>query len=104
MNTKDESASTVSNQKLGGRRADAGSLLNSFKKGDFVQTWFDTGAMVASIIYGVVTKAGPKTFYVRWESGISNRIRQDSCLVKLAKDQEEAGKACRYQIPEERPW
>ena len=46
-------------------------------KGDLVQYWFDTGAFGAKILFGVVIKAGPKAFTVRWESGIQNRIRQD---------------------------
>lgn len=44
--------------------------------GDRVKTWFDTGAMGAQILYGIVIAAGPKTYRVQWESDLTNRIRQ----------------------------
>lgn len=46
------------------------------RRGQFVQTWFDTGALGATLLYGVVVAAGPRAYYVRWESGIVNRIAQ----------------------------
>jgi hypothetical protein len=46
------------------------------KRGDPVQTYFDTGAFGYSLLYGRVIKAGPKTFTVLWESGLTNRLRQ----------------------------
>jgi hypothetical protein len=45
--------------------------------GDKVKTWFDTGAMGATILVGVVIAAGLKTYRVRWESNLTNRIRQN---------------------------
>lgn len=45
-------------------------------RGDYVKTWFDTGAFGATILYGRVVKAGPATYTVRWESGIQNRVCQ----------------------------
>lgn len=53
--------------------------MSEMKRGDYVQTWFDTGAGKMGgpqILYGTVIKAGPMTYTVRWESGITNRIRQ----------------------------
>jgi hypothetical protein len=47
-----------------------------FKRGDQVQTWFDTGAFGAKILYGVVITAGRKVYFVQWESGLTNRIKQ----------------------------
>jgi hypothetical protein len=67
-----------------------------FNRGDLVQTWFNTGAGKmggAVIIYGEVIAAGPKTARVRWESGLSNRIKQDNHDVKQANDQEDARSA-----------
>lgn len=58
------------------------------KRGDLVQTMFDVGAnMGHRILYGKVIAAGPKTFTVRWESGLTNRCRHDHPSVKLARDQ-----------------
>jgi hypothetical protein len=65
-----------------------------FKRSDLVETWFDTGAMGAAILYGVVIASGPKAARVRWESGLTNRIAQDCHNVKPAQDQGEARKAC----------
>jgi hypothetical protein len=58
------------------------------KRGDLVQTWFDTGAMGATIIYGRVICAGRVNFTVQWESGIRNRVAQSYSHVILARDQE----------------
>lgn len=57
-------------------------------KGQFVQTWFDTGAMGAAILFGYVIKAGPKTYTVMWESGIRNRIQQTLLGITIIKDKE----------------
>lgn len=57
--------------------------------GDIVRYWFDTGAFGYVYIYGIVEKAGPKRFTVRWESGIRNRPEQGSTLVTLVTDPEE---------------
>src|SRR5262245_496241 len=59
-----------------------------FVVGDLVQYWFDTGAMGASILYGVVVEAGPKTARIVWESSLSNRIAQDKQDVRHADDYE----------------
>lgn len=53
-----------------------------FKKGDEVQTFFDIGALGMTLLYGVVIAAGPKTYSVRWESEIVNRLRQGDHRVK----------------------
>lgn len=63
------------------------------KRGDYVQYWFDTGAMGTTILYGVVITSGPKTYTVEWESGIKNRLRQNSKTVQPARDQSEARRA-----------
>ncbi len=64
------------------------------KRGDYVKVWFDTGALGATICLGIVTKAGPATYTVRWESGRTNRVAQsyrgvehvdDPDLLALAK-------------------
>jgi len=46
------------------------------RRGQFVLTYFDTGALGPQPLYGLVIAAGPKAFRVRWESGLTNRIRQ----------------------------
>lgn len=46
------------------------------RRGDVVRTWFDTGALGATLLYGRVIAAGPRQFAVRWESGIVNRCQQ----------------------------
>lgn len=53
------------------------------KRGTIVKTWFDTGAMGATILFGVVTACGPKTFTVTWESGIRNRVRHGQRCVEV---------------------
>jgi hypothetical protein len=47
------------------------------QRGLKVWTWFDTGAMGATILDGVVVKAGPRTTTIEWESGIRNRVPHD---------------------------
>jgi hypothetical protein len=47
-----------------------------FKVGDRVRYWFDTGAFGCQFVHGTVEKAGARTYTVRWESGIRNRLRQ----------------------------
>jgi len=60
------------------------------KKGDFVQTWWDSGAMGAEILYGKVVKAGDVTYTVEWVSGLRNRVTQDNPDIKLARNTEAA--------------
>lgn len=54
--------------------------MHTFKKGDQVQTWFDTQSSSnhgrARLLYGEVIAAGPMAYRVRWESGLTNRVRQ----------------------------
>jgi len=53
----------------------------AIQRGDFVRTWFDTGAGKMGgmqILYGRCTAAGAKAFYVVWESGHTNRVRRAS--------------------------
>lgn len=57
-------------------------------KGQFVKYLFDTGARGLAYIYGIVEKAGPKTFTVRWPSGIHNRVRQGDRDVTLLTEPE----------------
>lgn len=67
-----------------------------FKRGDLVQTWFDTGGGKmggVTVLYGEVIEAGPKAARVRWESGLTNRVRQDSHSVEPARDAEGAREA-----------
>lgn len=52
------------------------------KKGGLVWTWWDSGAMGASQMYGRVVKAGPKSYTVLWESGFRNRLEQGDERVK----------------------
>ena len=46
------------------------------KVGDVVQMRWNDG-LGGTILYGLVTKAGSKAFDVLWESGTTNRLRQD---------------------------
>ncbi len=40
------------------------------RRGDLVRTWYDEGTRSGGgYVFGVVTKAGPRAFTVRWESG-----------------------------------
>jgi hypothetical protein len=55
------------------------------RKGDCVRYWFDDG-MDGGWLVGVVIEAGEKTFRVRWESGNTNRVRQDSGLVEFTTE------------------
>lgn len=48
------------------------------RRGNFVMTYFDTGALGPAPLFGVVIAAGPLAFTVRWESGLVNRIRQEA--------------------------
>lgn len=52
--------------------------IMTVKRGDYVQLWFDTGAFGATQLFGVVIDSGPKSFRVRWESGLTNRIDRRS--------------------------
>lgn len=60
-----------------------------FQRGTLVEYWFNDGRG-GSLLYGEVTAAGPKAANVKWESGLTNRVRQDSHLVGVARDQSEA--------------
>lgn len=54
-----------------------------------VQYQFDVGAgMGLRTLFGIVEKAGEKTFTVRWESGIRNRIQRTNNQVKRTTDPE----------------
>jgi len=50
--------------------------VRTFKTGDIIATWFDTGAFGAQLLFGVVIASGPKSYRVRWESGNTSRIEQ----------------------------
>lgn len=50
--------------------------VHTFARGDVIAMWFDSGAMGAALLLGVVIAAGPKAYRVRWESGLSNRVEQ----------------------------
>lgn len=59
------------------------------KTGDVVRTWWSQGHVSGQgFCYGKVVTAGPKTFVVKWQSGVRNRIRQDSREVTLVTDPE----------------
>jgi hypothetical protein len=60
--------------------------VHTFKVGDVIATWFDTGAFGASLLFGVVIAAGPKAYRVRWESGITNRVEQGRSICWLYTD------------------
>lgn len=60
-----------------------------FKLRDVVKTWWASGdPMGHGWVYGVVEAAGPRTFTVRWESGIRNRRPQDTRAIEHEKDAE----------------
>lgn len=64
-----------------------------FKRLDLVETWFDTGGGKMGgpqILYGQVIAAGLKCARVEWESGLTNRVPQDSHLVQPARNLEVA--------------
>lgn len=65
---------------------------STLHRGETVQTLFDTGAMGLSCLYGRVIEKGPKTFTVRWESGIRNRIKWGHREVMFARDPVEAAR------------
>ena len=71
--------------------------MSMMKRGDFVQTLFDTGARGYDTLYGQVTKAGPATYTVMWESGLSNRIQQGYREVQIAKDMQ-AAESAMYKV------
>jgi hypothetical protein len=60
------------------------------RRGQYVRTWFDTGALGASILYGVVVAAGAATYSVRWESGTVNRVRQGQAGIERVTGDERA--------------
>jgi hypothetical protein len=60
--------------------------VHTFKVGDVIATWFDTGAFGAKLLFGVVIAAGPKAYRVRWESGHTNRIDQGRTICWLYDD------------------
>lgn len=69
---------------------------DQFVVGALVQYPWDTGAFGLSLLYGKVIASGQKTFTVRWESGIVNRIRRERARhldVKPVEDRVEAEKA-----------
>lgn len=76
-------------------------VLQRFKVDDLVQYWHDDGRG-GSVLYGVVIAAGSKVLRVRWESGLSNRIRQGTHLVLPARGQNMAREAmatvCRHSV------
>lgn len=54
----------------------------SFEVGTLVKCFFDTGARGLTTLFGIVIKAGEKTFTVKWESGLQNRRAQGDHLVE----------------------
>ena len=59
------------------------------KTGDYVQCFFDARDRAGyQACYGIVYAAGPKSFSVRWESGIRQRRPQGDREVILATNQE----------------
>ena len=60
--------------------------------GHLVEYWFDDGRG-GTFLYGIVIAAGPKTARVMWESGSSNRIKQDTHLVAPARQMDLAREA-----------
>ncbi len=60
--------------------------IHTFKVGDVIATWHDTGAFGATIVFGAVIAAGPKAYRVRWESGMTNRIEQGRTICWLYND------------------
>lgn len=76
--------------------AAAGVQAPRFKRGDLVQTWFDTGAGKMGgvvLVYGEVIEAGSKAARVLWESGLTNRVTQDSHSIEPAGDADGAREA-----------
>jgi hypothetical protein len=60
--------------------------VHTFKLGDVIAMWHDTGAFGMTIVLGVVIAAGPKTYRVRWESAHTNRIEQGRTICWLYDD------------------
>lgn len=60
--------------------------IHTFKVGDIIATWHDTGAFGATIVFGLVIAAGPKTYRMRWESGHTNRLEQGRTICWLHDD------------------
>lgn len=56
-----------------------------FRKGDLVKTWWDDG-WHGTIMFGVVERAGPKMFLVRWESDLRNRLSQSEPRCELLRN------------------
>jgi hypothetical protein len=56
--------------------------VTKFQRGDLVAYLYDTGGFGHQTLYGVVEKAGSKSYTVRWESGIRNRRPQNDHLVR----------------------
>lgn len=76
------------------------------KRGDIVRYWFDTGAFGCTILNGIVETAGPRAYTVRWESDLTNRIRQGDNNVTLETQPDllvNALKKFRALPPKERP-
>lgn len=72
-----------------------GLAMVPFPRGALVRTWYDEGCGPGGYVYGVVTKAGPRTFTVRWESGVVQRRPQGyhACSLLPADEHAEARKA-----------
>jgi hypothetical protein len=50
------------------------------KRGDLVQTYFDEGGgrcVGPNILFGIVTKDGPRSYTVMWESGLCSTFQRD---------------------------
>ena len=47
-------------------------------RGAIVETFPDTGCASPGACYGVVISAGPRQLWVRWESGLKQRLRGGS--------------------------
>lgn len=70
----------------------------TMKIGDLVQCWWNTGRDDSGYIYGIVVMSGPKTFTVRWESGIRNRRPQGCQKVTLVPKRLEASARAALQL------
>ena len=58
------------------------------KRGDIVAHWTVDNRFSSGDSYGIVTKAGPKTANIRWESGNRNRVAQGRKDMRLVIDPE----------------
>jgi hypothetical protein len=87
-----KAAASRENGKKGGRPKKEQTMTTirpgHYAKGQYVRAYFDTGAMGAEIIYGVVVAAGPRAFTVRWEGGNTNRCRQGEDTVTRVTERE----------------